>query len=108
MKAQVALDRISAELRNIKASPKPVFETRKITYQNDIAAGTGSCKSKTASRDQEYTRTVGGAKNLLLDNVNLDNVIVPKSDISYETSKNLDNRKQQQRNQRHPGHVAAD
>ena len=91
LKAQVALDRISAELRNIKASPKPVFETRKITYQNDIAAGNRILQIEDGEQGPGIYLTVGGAKNLLLDNVNLDNVIVPKSDISCEATKNLDN-----------------
>jgi hypothetical protein len=92
LKAQVALDRISAELRNIKASPKPVFETRKITYQNDIAAGPRILQFEDGPQGPGIYLTVGGAKNLLLDNVNLDNVIVPKSDITYEASKDLDNK----------------
>ena len=35
LKVQVAMDRISAELRDIKASPKPIFEAKKVTYQSD-------------------------------------------------------------------------
>ena len=86
LKAQVAFDRISAELRNIKASPKPVFETRKITYQNDIAAGNRILQIEDGPQGPGIYLTVGSAKNLLLDNVN-----VAQSDITYEASKNLDN-----------------
>ena len=86
LKAQVALDRISVELRNIKASPKPVFETSKITYQNDIAVGNRILQIEDGPQGPGIYLTVGGAKNLLLDNVN-----VAQSNITYEASKNLDN-----------------
>jgi hypothetical protein len=86
LKAQVALDRISAELRKIKASPKPVFETRKITYQNDIAAGNRILQIEDGPQGPGIYLTVGVAKNLLLDNVN-----VAQSNITYDASKNLDN-----------------
>jgi prepilin-type N-terminal cleavage/methylation domain-containing protein len=86
LKAQMALDRTSAELRNIKALPKPVFETRKITYQNDIATGNRILQIEDGPQGPGIYLTVGGAKNLLLDNVN-----VAQSNITYEASKNLDN-----------------
>ena len=86
LKAQVALDRISAELRNIKASPKPVFETRKITYQNDIATINRILQIEDGPQGPGIYLTVGGAKNLLLDSVN-----VAQSDITCEATKNLDN-----------------
>ena len=90
LKAQVALDRISAELRNIKALPKPVFETRKITYQNDIAAGNRILQIEDGEQGPGIYLTVGGAKNLLLDNVTW-TTSSRKSDITCEATKNLDN-----------------
>ena len=87
LKAQVALDRISSELRNIKASPKPVFETRKITYQNDIATVNRILQIEDGPQGPGIYLTVGGgAKNLLLDSVN-----VAQSDITCVATKNLDN-----------------
>ena len=87
LKAQVALDRISAELRNIKASPKPVFETRKITYQNDIATVNRILQIEDGPQGPGIYLTVGGgAKNLLLDSVN-----VAQSNITCVATKNLDN-----------------
>ena len=86
LKVQVALDRISAELRNIKATPKPVFETKKITYQNDIAAGNRVLQIEDGPQGPGIYLTVGVAKNLLLDGVN-----VTQSNITYDATKNLDN-----------------
>jgi hypothetical protein len=88
LKVQVALDRISAELRNIKASPKPVFEIRKITYQNDLATVNRILQIEDGPQGPGIylTVTVDGTKNLLLDSVN-----VAKSDITCVATKNLDN-----------------
>ena len=65
----MVLDRISAELRNTKALPKPVFLTREITYQNDIAAVNRvlSIEDGPEGPGIYLTVTVGGTKNLLLD-----------------------------------------
>ena len=78
LKTQVALDRISAELRNIKASPKPVFETRKITYQNDIGTVNRILQIEDGPQGPGiYLTVLGGAKNLLLDDVNVANRTSP-------------------------------
>jgi hypothetical protein len=86
LKVQVALDRISAELRNIKATPKPVFATKQITYQNDIAAGNRVLQIEDGPQGPGIYLTVGGSKNLLLDGVNL-----AQSNITYDATRNLDN-----------------
>ena len=89
LKVQVALDRISAELRNIKATPKPIFGTKAITYQNEIAPLNQNRILQIEDGPQGpgiYLTVGGGAKNLLLDSVN-----VAQSDITCVATKNLDN-----------------
>jgi hypothetical protein len=88
LKAQVALDRISAELRDIKSSPKLAFASKKITYESNTLSGTRILQIEDGSKGPGIYLTVevGGAKNLLLENVN-----VAQSDITFEASKDLNN-----------------
>ena len=89
LKVQVAMDRISAELRDIKASPKPIFEAKKVTYQSNtltLPPGDRVLQIESVSNVPGIYLTVGGTKNILLDNVNL-----AKSDITYGATRNLDN-----------------
>jgi hypothetical protein len=96
LKAQVAMDRISAELRSINASFKPVFKpddsTKKmeITYQNSIAPGDRILRIKDKPPPDGVGPgiylTVNGKENALLDKVD-----ISKSYIECEATKNLDN-----------------
>lgn len=86
LKVQAVLDRISAELRNVKAEPKPVFAAKQITYQNDIAAGNRVLQIEDGPQGPGIYLTVGGVKNLLLDGVD-----VAQSNITFDATKNLDN-----------------
>jgi hypothetical protein len=88
LKVQAALDRISAELRNIKATPKPVFGTKAITYQNDIAPLNQNriLQIEAGPQGPGIYLTVGGVKNLLLDGVD-----VAQSNITFDATRNMDN-----------------
>ena len=89
LKVQVAMDRIGAELRDIKASPKPIFEAKKVTYQSNtltLPPGDRVLQIENVSNVPGIYLTVGGTKNILLDNVDL-----AKSDITYSATRNLDN-----------------
>lgn len=87
LKAQVALDRISAELRSLKPNPAPVFALRRITYQNDLGAGNRTLEIEDGPQGPGIYLTVGGVKSLLLDNVPVDET----AEIAYTAGRNLDN-----------------
>jgi type II secretory pathway pseudopilin PulG len=98
LKAQVAMDRISAELRSINASFKPVFlpadvnekKKNEMTYQNNIEPLNRILRIKDKSPPDGVGPgiylTVNGKENALLDKVDLS-----KSYIECEATKNLDN-----------------
>ena len=88
LKAQFALDRISAELRHIKPDPKPAFGTKSITYQNSepYLPGSRSLQVTDGVSGPGIYLTVGGNTNILLDNLDLS-----KSDITYQAINDLDN-----------------
>lgn len=89
LKVQVAMDRISAELRDIESFPKPAFGTKSVTYQNNtlsLPPVDRVLKIENVSNVPGIYLTVGGTKTLLLDNVDL-----AKSDITPGATRNLDN-----------------
>lgn len=88
LKVQAALDRISAELRNIKATPKPVFGAKAITYQNDIVPLNQNriLQIEDGPQGPGIYLTVGGVKNMLLDGVD-----VAQSNITFDATRNMDN-----------------
>jgi hypothetical protein len=90
MKAQITMDRISVELRDMKSSPKPIFTTRKITYQNKLSSTDRTIEIDTFDVEGNMISgiylTVDGARNLLVDNV-----VLAQSSITYDASRNLDN-----------------
>lgn len=86
LKAQVALDRISAELRALKPTPAPQFATRRITYQNDLGGGSRTLEIENGPQGPGIYLAVGGTKFLLLDNV-----AVETAEIAYTAGRNLDN-----------------
>jgi hypothetical protein len=86
LKAQIAMDRISTELRDMKPSPKPIFETQRVTYENKILPYTRILQIENGPDGPGIYLTVNGIKNLLLDNV-----VIAQSSITYDASRNLDN-----------------
>jgi len=88
LKVQVALDRISAELRNIKSTPKPIFGTKAITYQNDIAPLNQNriLQIEDGPQGPGIYLTVGGVKNPLLDGL-----VLAQSNITFDATRNMDN-----------------
>ena len=46
LKAQVALDRISAELRALKPNPAPAFAPRRVTYRSEERRVGKECRSR--------------------------------------------------------------
>jgi hypothetical protein len=86
MKAQVTMDRISIELRDMKSSPKPIFETQKVTYENKILPDTRILQIENGPDGPGIYLTVNGVRNLLVDNV-----VLAQSTITYDASRNLDN-----------------
>jgi type II secretory pathway pseudopilin PulG len=88
LKVQVALDRISAELRDIKSSPKPAFASKKVTYESNTLSGIRILQMENdASGRPGIYLTVDGAKNILLDNLDASKTY----DITYDASKDLNN-----------------
>jgi hypothetical protein len=87
LKVQIAMDRISLELRDIKASPKPSFGTNTVTYQssNSNLPGTRILRLVSGASGPGIYLSVDGASNILLDNLDLAN-----SGITYDASRNLD------------------
>ncbi|MEJ5358109.1 MAG: hypothetical protein WHT06_05500 [Desulfobacterales bacterium] len=86
LKAQVALDRIGAELRALKPNPAPSFAARRITYQNDLGAGNRTLEIENGPQGPGIYLTVGGVKYLLLDNVP-----VETAEIAFTANRDLDN-----------------
>ena len=70
LKVQVAMDRISAELRDIKSSPKPTFASKKVTYASNTLSGTRilQIENDVDGRPAIFL-TVDSTKNILLDNL---------------------------------------
>lgn len=87
LKVQVAMDRISAELRDIKSSPKPTFASKKVTYASNTLSGTRilQIENDVDGRPAIFL-TVDSTKNILLDNLDASKPY----DITYDASKNLD------------------
>ncbi len=86
LKAQIALDRISAELRALQPSPAPTFTTRRITYRNDLGGGNRTLEIENGPQGPGIYLTVRGVKYLLLDNVP-----VETAEIAYSAGRDLDN-----------------
>jgi hypothetical protein len=96
LKVQIAMDRISAELRDIKSTPL-VFGTESVAYQSTpLSQGEGrilqieNLSELNQTVDGDYGSgiylTVNGKKRILLNNVDLAN-----SHITYEATKDLNN-----------------
>jgi hypothetical protein len=67
LKAQIALDRISAELKHINSLPNPPVANTSITYQSSDFTGTRQIQYNAANR--ELSLIAGGTAYLLLDQV---------------------------------------
>jgi len=85
LKAQIAMDRISTELRDIKSSPPPTFASKSVTYQGNTLPFTRKLEIETGPAGPGIYLTVNNVKNILLDNVDVAN-----SSISYSAPNNLD------------------
>jgi hypothetical protein len=89
LKAQVALDRISAELRDIKPSPKLAFASKKVTYESNTLSGTRilQIENDDDGRLAIFLTGADGTKNILLDNLDASQPY----DITPDVSKDLNN-----------------
>jgi hypothetical protein len=85
LKVQIAMDRISSELRDIKASPKPSFGTNTVSYQSTTLPGSRTLQIEDGTEGPGIYLTVDGAKNILLDELDR-----ARSSITYSAARNLD------------------
>ena len=85
LKTQITMDRISAELRDIKSSPAPTFTSKSISYESKTLPDPRVLQFETVENVPGIYLSVNNVKNILLDGVDIAN-----SGITPIATNNLD------------------